>query len=537
LSADPKRDAPFGTAEHNTGFIIMAVRRGEDTKTPLIVALVVFVVLTIGLGIATYFGFSEQQKLIDAEKAAKKDAAAKAESRNWHKFQNVLLKSYIGHRLDKADQEHLISQWKAYEENRLGTEKDDNRADFDTLAKQLNQPGLLGWDNTKKQPAKTFLELVKEKDQAIADLSKQLAQAKQESQRAQTDLANAKKSAEETEKNLNEQLQKTKKDMADLVNVYEAKYKEYFAAVEKLHNEVDDTKRREDKTKDETSRQLAKMKKDLTDTKTQLDNERKKLSPPDVIDLEKPKGKIIDIDRGGQVVYLDLGTADNVKPQLTFSIYGAGANLKGTQRKGAVEVTNVLGPHLAKARVTELSNPNLDPLVRGDLLYNPAWNPTVRQHVAIAGLVDLTGDATDDTPAFIRGLERLGIVVDAYIDLKDLKQKGPGLTLQTQYLVFGDEPRFNEAGVLNQTDIITSRKVELNKKMSEMREEATRLGIPIIPYRRFLTLVGYPTPPTLTTRESPSSLLDSATLGSGTKSETPDDKSRKDKESPPDRDR
>jgi hypothetical protein len=500
----------------------MAAKRGEETKTPLIVALVIFVILTIILGVGTYFGFAKQQELVDAAKKADTDAKAKASSRDWHRLQNELLKSYVGHPLSKEDQEHLLTQWQAYENNSLRLEKDDNRADFDKLMQTLNQPGFLEWDKAKMQPKKSLLELVKEKDQRITDLNNAKAQLERNLAGVTADLANAKKVQEESEKNLSEQLQKSKKETADLITAYDTKFKEYLANVENLHIQVDDAKRSEDKTKDDTSRQLAKLKKELQDSLVQLDHQRKKLNPPDVVELEKPKGRVVNVDRSGDIVYIDLGSADNVKPQLTFSIYSAGANLRGALRKGALEVTNVLAPHLSKARVTELTDPNLQPVVRGDLLYNAAWSPTMRQHVAIAGLVDLTGDANDDTPAFIRGLERLGIVVDSYIDLKDLKVKGPGMNMQTSYLIVGDEPKFNEMGVLNQSDVYTQRKVELNARMSEMQAEAKRLGIPVMPYRRFLTLAGYPTPRTLTTGGAPSSFLDSGSLGAGAAPKTPE---------------
>ncbi len=498
----------------------MAAKRGEETKTPLIVSLVIFVILTILLGVGAYFGFAKQEEYQKAEKDAKKDAAAKADSRDWHRMQNVLLKSYVGHPLTKEDQEQLISQWPNFENanSKLGSEKGDNRADFDGLVKKLNDPALLGWNNEKKQPNRTFLELVKEKDQRITDLTNQVAQAKRDNQAVQTELANAKKIQEETEKNLNDQLQKAKAETAELINKYDAEFKKYTTTVENLHNQVDDSKRSEEKTKDETGRQVAKVKKELSDTRIQLDQERKKLSPPDVMELDNPKGKVIDVDRGGEIVYINLGSADNLKPQVTFSIYSAGANSRGAQRKGSLEVTNILGPHIAKTRVTELTDANLQPVVRGDLLFNPAWNPKMRQHIAIAGLVDLTGDATDDTPAFIRGLERLGIVVDSYIDLKDLKIKGTGMNLETQYLVVGDEPKFNEMGVVNQADVTSARKHELNTRMSEMRDEAKRLGITVVPYRRFLALAGYPTPPSISSTHG--TFLDSGSLGVGKPKET-----------------
>ena len=37
-------------------------------------------------------------------------------------------------------------------------------------------------------------------------------------------------------------------------------------------------------------------------------------------------------------------------------------------------------------------------------------------------------------------LQRMGVVVDAYLDEKDNTIKGPGMTLNTTYLIIGDTP-------------------------------------------------------------------------------------------------
>lgn len=491
----------------------MAARRGtEESKQGLIIALVIFVILTIGLGVATYYGFAGQAALEEKAKQAKADADAKASSRDWHRFQNEVLKAYIGHTLTKEDSDHLAANMPKFEGNSIGSGKDDNKPDFDNVIKDLNAPGYLGWDQAKKLPAKTFKELTKEKDESIANLTNQLNQARQNVAKLEADLANTKKSSEDSQANLRKELEKSNKEKSDLVNAYETKYKEYWATVEKLQNDVDDIKKREDRTKDDSTKQLARLSQDLKDIKTQLEREKEKTSPPDVVDFDKPKGKIIDIERGGQVVYVNLGSADNVKPQLTFSLYSAGAAGRGGQRKGAIEITNLLGPHLAKARVTELTDSLTNPVVRGDLLFNPAWNSAVRQHVSIAGLIDLAGTGTDDTQEFIRSLERQNVVVDSFIDLKDLAVKGPGMSLKTQYLILGDSPELLVGGQVSQLDIRTEKKNELIKKMTEMKREAERLGVTVIPFRRFLAVTGYQMPRGIMSR-SGSTYLDSVLLG------------------------
>jgi hypothetical protein len=182
-----------------------------------------------------------------------------------------------------------------------------------------------------------------------------------------------------------------------------------------------------------------------------------------------------------------------------------------------VEVANVLGPHLSRARVTELSDPNREPILTGDLLLNPTWSPNLKQHVAVAGLIDLTGDGTNDTAQLIRGLERQGIVVDEYLDLKDLKRKGPKMTSKTTFLILGDQPTFDEAQSINTGDVRTERKIEALKQIGAMQTEATQLGITVIPYRKFLAVIGYPTTRVLKTKPGSYGYLESPLLGSGAK--------------------
>jgi hypothetical protein len=485
-------------------------RRNEESKQGLIVALVICVIVAIGLAVGTYFGFAGQQELKDKAKKEQDAAKANAEARDWHRFQNELLKSYVGHSLTKEDKDHLLSQWSAYEGSSLGNKKDDNRPDFDNLKKQLDDRSLLGWDPAKKEPERTFLELVKQQREQIAKAEKDKAQADQTVARLNTEIQNSKKAHEEAEAGLRKELEKSNKDKSDLVAAYDAKFKEYLGNVEKLQGEVEDNKKSAANADEQAKKKVAEMErqKKAEIDKVRLGRDRDGLQALDVIDVDKAKGRVTNIEPGGQVVYVNLGSADNVQPQLTFSLYAEGSNLKSGRRKGAVEVTNVLQPHLSKARVTELADPNRNPVVRGDLIYNPSWSPSMRQHVAIAGIVDLSGEGTDDTEAFKRALERQNIVVDAWI-----KTRTPGLpvegemSLKTQFLILGDSAEFSDseaAGIVaaqrqeksgeKPSDRPLARKTELNEQIAKLRKQAQDLGVTVVPYRRFLAVTGFPLP-------------------------------------------
>src|SRR5262249_25392962 len=164
------------------------------------------------------------------------------------------------------------------------------------------------------------------------------------------------------------------------------------------------------------------------------------------------------------------------------------------ERKGAVEIINVLEPHLSTARVTEVVDPLRNPFLKGDLLFNPAWNPSQRVHIALAGIIDLDGDGNDDTAELIRNLEKQGIVVDAYLDLRERAIKGPGITEGTTYLVMGERPQLSQAIAADVNNPITAAFAEISGKIGKMEAKAKEKGVQNVNYRRYLTLIGYRLP-------------------------------------------
>src|SRR5262249_40678197 len=153
-----------------------------------------------------------------------------------------------------------------------------------------------------------------------------------------------------------------------------------------------------------------------------------------------PKGEIYVVDRSGQTVVVKLISTRNLPPQQTFSIRGKGLDGKAMpEEKGSLVITNVIDDRFANARITSVKDSGRDPIMRGDQLFSIGWNPNVRQHVAIAGVIDVNGGSDSSNTArllrnpneamqklndFIRSLERQGMVVDAYIDLAKMEIKG-----------------------------------------------------------------------------------------------------------------
>ena len=81
-------------------------RNKGESKQGLVITLVFFILMTLGLGVSTYFGFAEQEKLTKAADQAKKDGDVFKNERDWYKAQAMLYRGYMGQAesLDGKDQ-------------------------------------------------------------------------------------------------------------------------------------------------------------------------------------------------------------------------------------------------------------------------------------------------------------------------------------------------------------------------------------------------------------------------------------------------
>jgi hypothetical protein len=466
--------------------------KGSDSKQVLIIALVVFVLLSIVLGITTYLGFDGQKKLEDEKKTASNEKSDWENTARWYKFQAELYRAYMGDPRAE-DMEDMATSRASFDSGKLQRDakfaKDaDDATNF--IRNKLDKKEELGWDAQKKAPAKTraiqIAELTTERDQLNAELQKkagELQLAAGQSLQAQNDL----KKAQET----------LKKETERLTTLLETNRAEDIKRLNDCIEEKNKLSQEHETKRNEMSQEITNLKKQLDksnkdvklaqDVQTKLQQKIDATMPSRLaLDLNQPKGRIESMDRTGKLPYVNLGSADRAKPHLTFRILGVGADGKPTKEKGSLEIVNVIKEHLSQARITNVIDPDKDPVLTGDLLYNPAWNPTLRQHVAIAGIVDLTGEKRDNLAEFRNNLKQMDIEIDAYLDTKEVKMVGE-MGRQTDFLILGNAP-----------DDLTIRspekQAEYEKKMAEIQKQAIQLGVTILPLREFLAAVGYRLP-------------------------------------------
>jgi hypothetical protein len=89
-----------------------------------------------------------------------------------------------------------------------------------------------------------------------------------------------------------------------------------------------------------------------------------------------------------------LGSADSLRRQVTFSVYDADQHdAAKAEKKGSIEVTRILGEHMAEARITEDDPKN--PIITGDHVYSQVWHRGKKLRFALTGIIDFDNDGGD----------------------------------------------------------------------------------------------------------------------------------------------
>jgi len=195
--------------------------------------------------------------------------------------------------------------------------------------------------------------------------------------------------------------------------------------------------------------------------------------------FEAPDGEVRLVNNRNRTVWIDLGYADGLRRQMTFSVYPAETNdINRAGKKAEIEVIQLIDDHLAEARIVE--DDNRDPILIGDVVYTPVWAPGERLHFALTDSLDVDNDGKYD-PEIVRNLIAMnGAVIDDELVVKDdgtIERTG-ALTTHTRFVVLGTEH-----------DSETPEEL-INARVAMLREAET-LGIQTMPLPELLRQMGW----------------------------------------------
>jgi hypothetical protein len=443
----------------------MAARENKGLQA----ALIIFVLITIGLATSTWVCYRDANEKSNIAKTATDNEASTTRKFAERNNDARCLKYMLGWdtTLAENDYEGLLKGSSAEIQEIAAGYKQD----MEMYGKGIDKP------NYRIVPAE-LLKVIKAKNEELATaieeqkkLNAQLVAAREE---AKKEIETAKKGQEEASAELVKrtadfETERKRKDgeMAKIQSDKESlsgKLNEAVAKSETQRKTLNDAIVKKD--------QLIQSQKDEIKRRTENEN------------FEVPSGQIRYVNQRQGLVLINLGSADGLRPQINFSVYDQDENsATRAQKKAAIEVVRITDAHLAEARIIESQVKN--PILPGDNIYSPIWQPGQRLRFALTGFMDIDGDGSNDREKVRNLIEINGgeVVVeqgnDGRVDAASLAK----MTLQTRYLVEGDLP---PASAMDKTSFEVH-----NQGRNAMITKAQELGIDRITPAKILGYMGY----------------------------------------------
>jgi len=491
----------------------MAKKTKKETSLPLIISLVFFVLLSIGLGVFCYVLNSDMAQKEKAADDAKKELKNARDLSKEAELIARIQRIYLG--LDDGEDRTVVGTDVAEGSKPALALKDLQ----DKVAKKLAvDPLPPDFDFWKIEFDEKKMLKLPAKGGGLMDV---VAPLYDRSNKAVTANAAAAKGFDTARKDMDSKVKSADDARVAFDKAATDIPARFIADLKKANDQKDtirttfqkeivDVRKSEDALKDDiAARELAltKLREQLKGVQADLSilNEKAK-AKQDVFQFDEPQGKILRRLVENNVVEIDLGSAALVRPGLTFTVLPYDFPEKGRQSrmfvervpdergnykanvvfrpKATIEVIEVLGPNLSRARITEEYSDIRDRAMPGDLLYNSVWRKGGAAHIVLVGIFDVNGDGTDDIEAVVRDLTKMGIPVDAYYDLRTRKWVGR-ITDQTRYVIEGYTPS-NSANDPNQ-----KAKSDMIAGLTAAKDEARNKGIAIVNFRDVFPRMGY----------------------------------------------
>lgn len=302
--------------------------------------------------------------------------------------------------------------------------------------------------------------------QREADAKEQLRQLKER-------LLATEEEKEQQVKQFETQMQESAADLASQTNAFKSDRDKLEATKQALLDSKAEQKKFYTGQMAERDTQIAELTNSLNDSaqaRDKLLSDRATASES----FEVPDGRVSWVNQDG-TVWINLGAGDALRRQIIFSVYDSDEHDPAkAAKKGSIEVTRILGDHIAEARVT--SDEATNPILSGDYIYSQVWHRGKHLRFALTGFIDIDGDGSSDLKLARDLIALNGGVVDAYLDDKGATQGE--VTVDTRYLVLGEFPE----------DAI---KAEFRNGWSNMTKEAEQKGVETITIAEFLNHMGY----------------------------------------------
>ena len=440
----PPTKLDLGQFSETNGNIFMATRDNQTQQIILIVFILLSILMSVGLVMVNNARKTAVARAKDANEKASEAQGIQRELQS----EASNYKLWIGYA--EADTYQTLETTFKEDMQRWGSTFDESSRAFRTILENIFE------ENRKlaqsEADAKGQVKEFSQKLLAIqAQTDKQIATYQAESQAAQA-------------------------DKEKLRNEFEASREQINTEKEKIATQLADQRQNIDALTVGHSEELGELQKKITGLQRVIEILKSNQTPTDPY-AQPADGRIAWVNQREGKVWINLGAADQLRPQVTFSVYSGDTNdVNAAQSKGSIEVVRILSPHMAEARITD--DKAIRPLMEGDKVYSQVWNRGRQIGFAITGIVDLDGDGTGDIDQLKRIIQLNNGKVDAVPgENGDIEGE---MTVDTRYLILGKHPEDSRDPSKAARDAF-----------QKMSAEADTLNIEVITLDDFLRLMGW----------------------------------------------
>ena len=436
-------------------------------NTGIKVTMIIFIMLSISLGVALYLVAKDQDTFKQQALAAKQNAdASDAALRNLQsQMENV--KQLIGHEMETIGEDPATTDKNSV----LGAMNDDIK----TYGGQIAM-------NTY---SKTIVELRNQLNNVVSERDQLL----KEQENARTKLLGTQDQYQQQVTQHQRKRDETSKELVSISQKFESEVKELSNERDTINSQLSKTKTELDLEREKFVNFEKQKKEEIKGLIKINDILREDLDEIREVSFEKPDGLIRWVDNATGLCWVNLGTEDNLPKQLTFSVYPAvnrGVARGDTGIKGSIEVTRVLGPHLSEARILSLTDLD-NPISPEDVVYTPLWQQGRIEKFSLVGLMDLDNDEVPDRDILHDVILSAGAVIDNEVD-DDGNRTGEMITVDTKFLVIGSIP--DPAGLPPESKELEKIN-RMIKHRTDMVNEARLSSVRVVNLNDFLSYIGY----------------------------------------------
>ncbi len=435
-------------------------------------ALIVSVVLVIFLSVTNFMSCSKANS--DAEKAAQlqKQVQEANQVRDQFQFRYAALKFMIteGVTIEKVDPaKDPVAQIREQLETKLGTTAPGalNDEEVKKIAEEYyKHMAAFGADEKVQRNYANvtdyLMQVVVKKNQANATLKQTNLQLVAQKNALEQQL-------KATEQKFNQALAKCEQDKQKQKAQFDQERQRITQEKEQIAQELqkrDAALTRLQKEKKKSEQEAQKLIADLRASNIELNH---RIAGYERASFESPDGYITVVNHGLRLCYIDVGSADGMRPQMTFSVYDSDQSEVMVDRpKGSIEVVKIVGPHQTLCKITDDSVDNL--IREGDIIHTPAWDPGRPVHFVLAGMMDINDDGVSDKSLLVALIENNGGIVD------------PEVTPNTRYVIQGPQRDEKTGG-----EMTGREQAHYNSIIDAARE----LGVQRISPAKFVSYAGW----------------------------------------------